>query len=348
LGKTLKHKTKNVLIAVTVIMLLAVVVNQTGYLGPRIDWSKLQLAEEEPTGPTGPTGPTTPQVTTGIVTSDVAGFDSLDISTARTIGTNVNCYWYVQRGGLWVLLGSGDAADLNIEEQDANVMYAVCQVPSGQSFYVDYNKMLAMNSRLDAVDYADIDGDSLEEFIFTMDISSIPWASGTGKYTMPCLNVYLLTYDSSWAFGTAPADQTNIGNTTVTKYVEWYTAMSAEKKGYALSKVVLVANISDISKITLKKCNIPGIGFLDGSSFDQDVLTSSIKWTYDISILLYGADYLQVPANTLNKQEFTTAFELDLSDTASDVVGVTLYLYYLDNLEGQKSNSDTMAFKNIA
>jgi hypothetical protein len=100
----------------------------------------------------------------------------------------------------------------------------------------------------------------------------------------------------------------------------------------------LQANTSDISKVLLKKLNIPGIGYLDGSSFDQDVLTSSIKWTYDISSLLYGADYLQVPSNTLNKQEYTTCVDFDLA--SGDIIRMTLYLYYLDNVESQQSIND--------
>ena len=78
----------------------------------------------------------------------MAAFDSLDIATTRTIGTNVNVYWYAVRSGSRVLFGSGDAVDINVEEQDRNVIYAVVSVPSGQNYYVDYQKIQAINSRV--------------------------------------------------------------------------------------------------------------------------------------------------------------------------------------------------------
>jgi len=90
----------------------------------------------------------------------------------------------------------------------------------------------------------------------------------------------------------------------------------------------------------LKKLNIPGIGYLDGSSFDQDVLSNQIKWTYTISSTLYGADYITLPVNSLNKFEFTTAVELDLA--TNDVIQFTLYLYYFDATESLQSVSDSV------
>jgi len=334
-----KHKEKNVLLACLVVLVLVLFANQAGY----VTIPFLSQQPTGPSGPSGPSGPTTPTVTTGIITTDVAAFDSLDIATSRTVGTNVNVYWYALRGGSWVLLGSGDAADINVEEQDNNIIYAVVSVPSGQSYYVDYQKIKSMNNRVQSVEYKDIDGDNVEEWVFRLDIKNIPFASGTGKYSLPCFNVYLLTDDTgSFAFPTAgkPADLTSVGTSKVTKYLEWYTALSAEKKAVAVSKVVLTVNSSDISKVKLVKLNIPGIGYLDGSSFEQDVLTSSIKWTYTISNQLYGANYLKLPVNSLNKQEFTTAVELDLA--SGDVLQFTLTIYQLDSAEGSVSDSDSV------
>jgi len=330
-----KHQEKNVLLGFfAVLALLAILTNSTVAVwlqgvGITLPWmAQLPPPTELPPGVT---------YTKGIVTTDTAGFDSLDIATARTIGTNVNVYWYALRGGQWVLLGSGDAADINVEQQDNNIVYAVVSVPSGQAFYTDYQKIISMNSRATSVEYKDIDGDTVEEYVFRLNVADIPFATGTGKYSLPCFNVYLLTYDASHAI-TSPADQTGIGTTAVTKYIEWYTTMSAEKKALAVSKVVLIANSSDISKITLKKLNIPGIGYLDGSSFEQSVLTAQIKWTYTVSTILYGADYMKLPVNTLNKFEFTTTLALDLA--TSDQIGFTLYVYYLDGTESLAALSD--------
>ena len=325
---------KNIAIVAAFLYLLAVAL---GFIP--FGWPLLQQAQ----GPV-PSQGTHPgeEYIEGVVTANVAAFDSLDIATSRTVGTNVNVYWYAFRGGSWVLLGSGDDADINVEKQDHNIIYAVVSVPSGQNYYVDYQKIQAMNSRVQAVEYKDIDGDNVEEYVFKLNIADIPYASGTGKYTLPTFNVYLLTYDSSfsWPSGGKPSDISGIGTTKVTKYIEWYISLSAEKKALAISKVVLVVNTSDVSKVTLKKLNIPGIGYLDGSSFSQDVLQSQIKWTYEVSKTLYGADYIKLPVNALNKFEFTTTLELDL-DTG-DTLSFTLYIYYFDAQESLQSVSDTV------
>ena len=348
----MKHKEKNRLLAIfgtlfTITLVVLVTMQPTvavwvkSNLGITIPWAQLQVGDDEDKT-------TTPGVVKGIVTSAVSAFDSLDIATARTVGTNVNIYWYAQRDGSWVLLGSGDADDINIQAADNEIIYCVMSVPSGQNYYVDYSKILSMNHQLESVQYMDIDGDNVEEYVFRQNIDDIPYASGTGKYNMPTVNAYLLTYDSSWSIPTGgqQADITNIGTTKVTKYLEWYSAFSAEKKAAGVCKVVLSINTSDISKVTLKKLNVPGVGYLDGSSFEQDVLTSSIKWTYTISNVLYQADYLKLPVNTINKQEFTTAIELDLA--SSDVLQASITIYYFDATESQQQLTDSVILQEAA
>ena len=330
-------------IALLALLLLAVFADASGYVDvPVLNFQPKKGETAQPIVTTPTTGTDTgPQYISGIITTDVAAFDSLDIATSRTVGTNVNCYWYAYRNG-WVLLGSGDGVDISVEETDQNIIYAVVSVPSGQNYYVDYAKTKSMNNRVQSVEYKDIDGDNVEEYVFKLDISKIPYASGTGKYSLPCFNIYLLTYANSFSWPTAgkPDDLTNVGTTKTTKYLEWYISLPAEKQALALAKVVLVANTSDVSKVTLKKLNIPGIGYLDGSSFSQDVLSDQIKWTYTISSTLYGADYIKLPVNSLNKFEFTTAVELDLA--SDDVIQFTLYLYYFDATESLQSVYDSV------
>ena len=307
-----------------------------------------QLGQQQQPGPgPGPGGDTgqpernTPSdYPTAIVTTDVAAWDSLDISTSRTVGTDINILWF-RYSGDWIKLASGDAQDLTMQSADRNVVYMAMEFPSSPSYFVDYEKVLSMNPHVSWYGYEDITGDSKEECIFKVDISGSTYASATGKWNMPAVNVYVLTYDASFAFGTAPADQTGIGETTVTKYIKWYTEVAAEKKALALYKVVLSVNSSDISKMTLKKLNIPGIGYLDGSSFTQDVLTSSTKWTYTISNnILYGAVYLKRPVNDPNEFKFTAAIEFNLAE--NDVLTFTLTLYELSAAEATVSDADAV------
>jgi len=201
-----------------------------------------------------------------------------------------------------------------------------------------------MNTRATSVQFKDIDGDSVDEWVFKLSIDDIPYASATGKFSLPCFNIYVLTYDASFAIpaGGKPDDTTEISKTKVTEYIQWYAEVSATKKAIAVTKIVLVANTSDIAKISLSKVNIPGIGYLDGSNFDESVLSSEIRWTYTISSKLYGADYIKLPVNVLNKFEFTT--QVDLTLGSSGTIGITLYIYQLDYTGSQVSDSDTVGF----
>jgi len=299
---------------------------------------------KKPSLPGAAPGPETPcSHPTAIVTTDVAAWDSLDITTSRSIGTDVDVVWFRYQNG-WIKLGAGDGVDLSLTSADNDVVY-MALMPSS-SYYVDYEEILEMNPHVSWYGYQDITGDDTEEFIFKVDISGSSYASATGKWNMPLVNIYLLTYDSSFAFPTAgrPSDITGIGTSTVTKYLKWYAEISAEKKGIALYKVVLTANTTDISKIKLEKMNIPGIGYLDGSSFTMDVLSNQIKWTYTISQnTLYGADYIKRPVGDPNEFKFTTVLELDLD--SGDVIQVTLTIYELTPTESSISDSDSVLLK---
>mgnify|MGYP001068750792 CR=1 FL=1 len=67
---------------------------------------------------------------------------------------------------------------------------------------------------------------------------------------------------------------------------------------------------------------------------------SQIQWAYTISSTgLFGADYIQRPANTLNYFDFTTALEFTLA--SGDKIQVTLYVYYYDQAEGSHALSGT-------
>jgi len=293
----------------------------------------------------GPTGNTPSSYDAAIVTSDIAAWDSLDISQARTVGTDINLIWFRYTGG-WIKLTSGDAADISMGRNDQDSIYLAAQFPSSPSYFVDYQKILAMNPHVSWYGYMDITGDDIEEFIFKVNVAGSTFASATGKWNMPLVNVYLLTYDASFSIpaGGKPADVASVGTATTTKYVKWYGEIAAEKKAAALYKVTLVANTTDISKVTLKKLNIPGIGYLDGSSFSQDVLSDQIKWTYTVSNnILYGTNYIERPVNDPNEQQFTTALEFNLA--SGDVIQMTLSVYQLTAGEASVSDTDSVIYQ---
>jgi len=152
----------------------------------------------------------------------------------------------------------------------------------------------------------------------------------------------LLTYDSSFTFPTGgkPADITGIGTSQVTKYIEWYMAASAEKKGVAVSKIEIKINSTEVQKFNLVKVNVPGVGYLDGSSFSCDVLENYVVYTYTIGSALEDCVYWSLPANTNNKFDLTVALEVDL-DT-DDVLGATITVYQLTPAESTITDTDTV------
>jgi len=339
--------TTKVLLILAVLIIGVVVVDYAGWYDvPYIDFQPpLSVGPTEPEGPTSIPGNSPSDYDSAIVTSAVAAFDGLDISTVRTIATDINILWFKYTAG-WIKLAASNAADLSIVRADNNIIYMAMEFPGSPAYYVDYQRTLDMNPHVTWYGYEDITGDSIEEFIFKVDLTGATYASATGKWNMPLVNTYILTYDSSFSIpaGGQPADITGIGTSTVTKYLKWYGEVSAEKKALALYKVVLAVNTSDISKFTLKKMNIPGIGYLDGSSFTQDVLTATTKWTYTISNnILYGAEYLERPVNDPNEFKFTTALECNLA-TAENFTA-TLYLYQLTAAEASISDTDEVAMQ---
>jgi hypothetical protein len=319
-------KTKDKIISIlglAALILFALALNQAGLLGPKLNLGGGQV---QPT-------PTPTTYLSGTFTTDVSAYDALDIATTRGIGTAANVYWYAFRNQ-WVLLGGGNT-DVTVLKDDFNTIYCVVSPISGQEFYVDYRMMQSMNSRIQDVQYKDITGDNVEEYLFKYNIADSSYALGTGKYLIPKLNVYLLTYDDSASLS-SPANQTGVGLVKVTKYIPWEVTLSGEKKALAICEVVLEVNVSDTSKTQLKKLNVPGIGNLDGSSFKRDVLSDRIKWTYTVSNVLYGSDYIKLPPNTNNKFDFTMQADIDLA-AAGEGIDYTLTIRYFDEVEGLQS-----------
>jgi len=101
-------------------------------------FSQLGFQAAPPSGPSIPAPPGT-SVPAGVYTMKVSAYDTLDVATSRTVGSDVNVYWYAYRNGGWVLLGSGNDAQIEIIEQDAGYIYMVCS--STSNYYVDSAKV---------------------------------------------------------------------------------------------------------------------------------------------------------------------------------------------------------------
>ena len=318
-------KSSNAWIAVLLIFLVIF-----GF-GVYTNWTfKLQQAGQPTPTPTG-------AAPAGTFTMRTTVYDTLDVATNRTLGTDVKVYWYAYRNG-WVLLGSGDNVNIEIEDRDGGYIYVVCETSS--SYYLDYAKTQSMNSRVKSVTYEDVDGDSVKEWVFKYSMWNIPPAAS--GYPQTTFYAYLLTYDASFAFPTGgqPSDVTSIGTATVTKYIPWYMSASAEKKGVAVSKIELKVNSTSTSKWDLKNVNVPGVGYLSGSSFQQQILETYTVYTYVVGSNLKDAVYWQLPANVNNKFDLTVGIEFHLS--TGDVLQWTLTVYQLTPSETSITDADSV------
>ena len=271
-------------------------------------------------------------VPTGTFSMQCAAYDTLDVATTRSIGTNgVSVHWYAYRNG-WVLLGSGDNVNIEIEERDQGYIYVVCETNS--SFYLDYAKVKNMNSRVKSVTYEDVDGDSVKEWAFKYSMYNIP--PSTAGYPETTFYAYLLTKSTTFAM-TTPAAVTGFGASTITKYLAYYATMGTAKTGVAVYKIELKVNSTDTSKWELKNVNVPGVGYLSGSNFVEQTLESYTTYTYTIGSNLKDAVYWQLPSNTNDKFDLTAGIEF----TNPNELGWTLTVYWFTPAEVSTKLSST-------
>jgi len=253
-------------------------------------------------------------------------FDHFNVATSYTHGTDATVYWYVQRSGAWIRLGSGDVT-IEVTEKDGGYVYAVVEPSSSK--YVDFAMTKGTQSRVEETRYFDIDGDGAKEFAFKYSMANIAKpASGNPSTTFYAYLINQEAPGSSGVYINSPLDITGIGTAQADKFVEWYLKFTNVERGVMVSRVELSINTTDTTKVQLLKLNIPGVGYMDGSKFAQDVLSSSIRWRHDVAadikdlsanhLLLFGK-------NQLNKFDFTTALRFTLA--SGDVIGVTLTIY---------------------
>lgn len=307
-----------------IIAIGALVLNQMGYLGTKIALPGFQQ---------NPVGNDNQNIDSEMRSSYLKGIgkfevassatDSADPSTSRTLATNFNVMWYRFSGGKYtkVVTETTGTDYVQYTAEDGGYAYIAVEVPSGQSYYVDYEPTLD-DPYIVGYQYFDIDVDNYKEFVFQYDLKahSIP-SSG-----YPVLNFYtfLITYDS--AFTTSDlANATAIGTSTVTKWYQYYTNITAEKKGYCIYKLEFKVATTDETRVRLKSMVVPGYGTLSGDAFTKDSDASNIKYTYTFTTNYDNALYeIRMPKdNTL--QYWDTRVEWTLQGGDDLLVTMTWY-----------------------
>jgi hypothetical protein len=260
------------------------------------------------------------------------GRNSLDSSASLTSGTDFDSSWYRFSGGSWVFIGSGSGSSGNNLEsiaEDEGYLWHLVEEKSSKYFYADVPMTLSKNPYIIDYKWVDVDGDTDKEFVFKCSLWSIPPpASG---YPSRTFYPYFLAESSQGTdanalqWETQPSDITGVGTSTVTKYIGWETKLTAEKRAVGIHKVELVVNSTTTTLWELDQVNIPGVGYIDGSLFTEDVRSSDTKYQYIIGTDFDNIVYWKVPAGTNNKFDNTVAVKCTF--TSGTALQFTLYVY---------------------
>lgn len=304
-------------------MLVGIGGYMTGYLNPD---SENYLLRQKPPTPT-PTG----EWPGGTFDLTVAGRNSLDSSASLTPGTHFDTGFYGYRNGIWVFLGADAGSSIEIESipEDEGYIWLLIEEQSSDYYYSDVPTTLAKNTYLIDYKWTDADGDTDKEFLYKVSLWNIPPpASG---YPSRTYYPYFLaesgqgTAANALQWDTQPSDISSVGTSTVTKYIKWETKLTAEKRAVGIYKIEIVVNDTDTTKWEIDKVNVPGVGYLDGSLFQEDVRTSDTKYQYIIGSDFDDIVYWKVPAGTSNSFDNTVAVKCTFG--SGEAYTFTLYVY---------------------
>jgi hypothetical protein len=216
---------------------------------------------------------------------------------------------------------SGSATVVIDTATDGNYIYAAVTPHSGQSYYVDAAKTNEAPA-VTGVTYQTLN--NVRQFVFQLDRNAMTFNPDTNKYE------YWGTYwFKAYAAPTlnSPSDITSIGtNADQVKYINWATT-TTEKTSFAVVKVTVTLNTTDVTKVSVNSINIPGLGPVLLSNPDEGA--SSLKYTWQASPYdLSAARYITLPAGGNNNFDWQTKVTCNLA--SSDVIAATISIYGLD------------------
>jgi len=335
---TKKEKTYLTYAAIGIVLLL--VLNYAGYLGTPIDWPFFKATGDGGTKDT----QTIDQMMRANYLIGIGKFevqshstDSCDPSASWILTTDFNVLWYRYNNGKYTKLvtETGGTDYVAFNAQDGGYAY-ICVEPVTAK-YIDYKETLN-DPYIVGYQYWDIDGDNTKEFVFQYDLKdhSIP-SSG---YPVLDFYTYQLTYDTTFAISDL-ANITGIGTSVNNTWIEYYGTISAEKKGIAVYKIEFKITTTDETKARLKSMTVPGFGTLSGDSFDKDITSTELKWTYTFSSNFDKALYLKRMPKDITKLYFHAEVEYLLA--GSDDLLTSFTIYQLAGLtEAGLSDADTL------
>jgi hypothetical protein len=213
--------------------------------------------------------------------------------------------------------------------EDNGYMWVVISIPTAQLFYVDYQKIMQNDPYIVSYQYIDVDGTGVKRFAFQYDLKN--HAIPSSGYPIISFTAHLLAYTAPQFADALAGTNTTVGAGLGQWYFNWFLN-GTSNNGTAIYRVELVAgnttvNCVDLTTVALKKLQIPGLGYLDGSQFVQSFTAIDIRWTYTATTNFDHAIYLKLLANQNNRFDMNGQLEFLLG--AVTEIPITLTVYYL-------------------
>lgn len=286
----------------------------------------------------------------GYIDFAVSGADHFDPTVAYTPATNFNVAFLDKPNGNWHTLATNSATKIDIPTSDSATVYAEVTVPSGQNYYVDVAKIMAQNSGVVGVQYASISPSGTNEFIFQINLATVPLSEVSGQDPQYTFAVYLVKY----ALPTinSPSNLVSLGSAqTPAEFIPWALSFASTNVGAEITQVQLIVNDSISSVANLQSMNDPAlaggakmitqqtqngvntpqstpakfVGAIGGNIGSSTA--GSYQYTYNIASSttdMSTAETLYLPTSTYNSLSYQGAFVFNFGASPSTIGGVSI------------------------
>jgi hypothetical protein len=271
---------------------------------------------------------------------DITAYDSFVPSTTYTVTSVSATTWYIKEGGAYVAVGSGDNT-ITVGPESGGILYGA--TTGAANYYIDAWTMDAKSSYIKNMQYFDIDGQSPDEFVFTISLDGIVRHDTTPKIPY---SIYILYYEAP-SVSTVSDTVTTVGTTAIEKFFEFYTEQTTLNRAYAMYKVDMYFEKGlgsytpqdDVSRLQTVKFLIPGKGYVDVTSSMQ-IRSNDLYYSYTLGTDMGDAWFIKTGQNDLNKQYFTVSIKF-LMESSDPGYRICWTMYYLAPLASGAHSTGT-------
>lgn len=289
--------------------------------------------------------PSSGQEFAGQLTVNVVHRDALDNAEPRTEGTNIVTTYYKSFDGTnFFTIGSGTGNTISIDSAQDSILYATATVPIGQAFFIAPSSTADQNLNPRIIDFGfmDVNNDGTREWWFKLDLRDMP-APVAGQ-TASTLSLFVNSYDDGVSTLNAPANITAVGTGSgVQNFIRWEQTVAQETVDpiYEYTIGMDTASTEKWDRGT-SQLDIPNIGVVPLSDFDEQIQTSSVLYRYKVGATstLDNANYVTTAQN--GNAVHPIPFKFVTSLAVADDIAVTLSLKSLTSAQGTVSVADTV------